>query len=67
MIDIITEAMVERAKQAASKILTDEAGGCFNPSDEPGGECADSNCYCNRILFCGSEAWIKKHSKKASP
>jgi hypothetical protein len=25
-----------------------EAGGCFNPSDDTQGECADGDCYCTK-------------------
>lgn len=45
----ISPDVVEKVARAVSKPLADINGGCFNPDDDPQGECADQDCYCSRM------------------
>lgn len=60
-------SMVKEIALSISALRAAEVGGCFNPIDDPQGECADGDCYCSRE--CEREArasaeaiasWIEK-------
>lgn len=42
----MTDQEQEIVARAIGAHLAQEVGGCFNPGDDPQGECADGNCYC---------------------
>ncbi len=40
------ETIIVEMRSEVDRILAEINGGCFNPTDDPRGECADRDCYC---------------------
>src|SRR5690242_16747474 len=58
---------LKAATLAVSNLRAAEVGGCFNPVDDPKGECADGDCYCARQCEREADAAVAAYHGALAP